>query len=178
MAAGQGAMAAGLTSRRGGRASVCRNLDTLKRFMAAGTRRAKLRGPERRLSGAPRAAATPASSRPTHGPPLEATPLRVSGQSQPAPVHRATPPAPLPPRARRGPRPPANRRSASPGGHAPMPKTRPRGSGGHVRRVVRPLSCRACGTRGNSCDFVARDLPREAFQCAGHVLPLEEGKQK
>lgn len=37
MAAGQRAMAAGLTSRRGGRASVCRNLDTLKRFMAAGT---------------------------------------------------------------------------------------------------------------------------------------------
>ena len=37
LAAGKGATAAGLTSRRGSRASVCRNLDTLKRFMAAGT---------------------------------------------------------------------------------------------------------------------------------------------
>jgi len=37
VAAGQGATEAGLTSRRGCRASVCRNLDTLKRFMAAGT---------------------------------------------------------------------------------------------------------------------------------------------
>lgn len=135
---GRGDPRAGLTSRRDGRASVFRNLDTLKRLMATGTAAGAASRTGRRLSGARTAAATPAASSPTRWRPFAATPRHVPGQSQPAPAHGAPPWASLPRRECRRPHPPTNRREAARRGHAPMPEGWPRGRGGHVRRAVRP----------------------------------------
>lgn len=179
MADGQGGTEAGLTSRRGGRASVCRNLDTLKRFMAAGTaagaasrtRASALRctassRDSRRLRPHPRSAAR---GHAPYAPQANRSPLRPVGPH---------PHPPLPPRARRRPHLPANRHSTAPRGHAPMPEGWSRVPRGHVRLAVRPRPGWACRTLDYGCDFVGWVWPREAFQGSGHALLREEGKQK
>lgn len=94
-----------LTSRRGGRASVCRNLDTLKRLMAVGTTElaaSRTRATTFRCTaGSSDSRTLPLRPRPTALGHAQTCP----GQLQPAPAHWAPPPPPLPPRARPRPRP-------------------------------------------------------------------------
>lgn len=163
---GEGRRRVGLTSRRGGRASVCRNLDTLKRFMAAGTAAvadAKTQASALRCKATSRASRhlrphpQLAARRPR---PRPDTPWPIAGCSCP-PGHApsASPAAPAPP--------------ALPSGQSPLgrpPRPRPdagggwRGWGSHVLRAVCPPPRGECvGPGGYNRDFVYTDLPPEAF---------------
>lgn len=128
---------AGLTSRRGGRASVCRNLDTLKRFMATGT-------------AADAASRTPGVESQMHA---EQPRLPLPGP-YPGPNAAVTPPArPTANRSRlraARPRPrPLSFRSLTAGpaprGHALISRGRT-GAGGRSRgaQLSAPVQCGAC----------------------------------
>lgn len=82
----------GLTSRRDGRTSMCRNLDTLKRFMAAGTERAQ---PRRLGASALRCAVGSYPGLPQlPAPPARSlwTPRHAANQSEASAAHLDTPP--------------------------------------------------------------------------------------
>lgn len=167
---------AGLTSRRGSRASVCRNLDTLKRLMATGTG----------ASAASRTRASAlrctASSRDSHRllPHPRPTACRPRPRpNPPQPIGALSGPqglawGPVPGRALLWPHPLANRRWGAPRGHSRMPTGQLRGHGGHVRSAVYPQTCRASARTTDKVAVFCWGLALEAFRYAGRAFPGED----